>query len=73
MTFDANHFWTIDQRTYNFTLLKVGDGAAVNQALLSEGIITRPMAGYGLGEWLRISIGTEAENDRCLAALKKIL
>ena len=57
----------------NFTLLKVGDGAAVNQGLLREGIITRPMAGYGLGEWLRISIGTEAENDRCLAALKKLL
>lgn len=65
--------WEFVPSFANFTLLKVGDGAAVYQGLLREGIITRPMAGYGLGEWIRISIGAEAENDRCLTALKKLL
>jgi histidinol-phosphate aminotransferase len=37
------------------------------------GVITRPMGGYQLGEWLRISIGTPQENQRCLAALQQVL
>ena len=53
----------------NFILVKVGDGARVFGELQKLGIITRPMAGYGLPEWLRISIGTPAENHRCLDAL----
>ncbi len=57
----------------NFILLQVGDGARVFGELQKRGVITRPMAGYGLPEWIRISIGTPAENDRCLAALKKTL
>jgi histidinol-phosphate aminotransferase len=31
------------------------------------------MAGYGLPEWLRISIGTPEENTRCIAALREVL
>jgi histidinol-phosphate aminotransferase len=31
------------------------------------------MGGYQLPEWIRISIGTAAENQRCLAALDKVL
>ncbi|HAV63922.1 MAG TPA: histidinol-phosphate transaminase [Verrucomicrobiales bacterium] len=57
----------------NFILLKAGDGARVFQEMQKRGIITRPMAGYGLPEWLRLSIGTPAENQRCLAALKEVL
>jgi len=33
----------------------------------------RPMAGYQLPEFIRISVGTPAENSRCLAALEKVL
>lgn len=53
----------------NFVCARVGDAAAVNEALLRAGVIVRPVAGYGLPEWLRISVGRPAENDRLLAAL----
>lgn len=56
----------------NFVLAKVGDAAGVNQALLRAGVIVRPVASYGLPEWLRISVGLPAENERFLAALAQI-
>ncbi|MEO7031198.1 MAG: histidinol-phosphate transaminase [Herbaspirillum sp.] len=61
----------------NFVLLQVGDdagaGARVNLALLKQGIIVRPVAGYGLPQWLRISIGLHDENTAFLNALKHAL
>lgn len=57
----------------NFILVRVGNGAAVFEQVQRMGVITRPMGGYKLGEWLRISIGTEEENKKCIAALKKAL
>jgi histidinol-phosphate aminotransferase len=57
----------------NFILIRVGDGQKVFAGMQKLGVITRPMGGYGLGEWLRISIGTASENARCLAALKMVL
>ncbi len=57
----------------NFVLIRVGDGAKVFNELQKRGVITRPMAGYQLPEWLRISVGTPAENQRCLAALREIV
>jgi histidinol-phosphate aminotransferase len=57
----------------NFVTFKVGDGAAVNQKLLRQGVIVRPIGGYGLSEWLRVTIGSEAENARFLEALEKAL
>ncbi|MEO7761756.1 MAG: histidinol-phosphate transaminase [Casimicrobiaceae bacterium] len=53
----------------NFIAVKVGDAARVNLALLKKGIIVRPVANYGMPEFLRITIGTEAENARFLVAL----
>jgi len=53
----------------NFILSKVGDGQEIFEKLQHHGIITRAMGGYGLPEWIRISIGTPVENGRCLAAL----
>lgn len=53
----------------NFVAFRAGDAAAINQKLLREGVIVRPIAGYGMPEWLRVTIGTEAENARFLAAL----
>ncbi|HLW05695.1 MAG TPA: histidinol-phosphate transaminase [Azoarcus sp.] len=57
----------------NFIALRVGDAAKVNAALLAQGIIVRPIAGYGMPEWLRVSIGLEAENARFIAALERAL
>jgi histidinol-phosphate aminotransferase len=57
----------------NFILLRAGDARRVFEELQAAGIIVRPMASYGLPEWLRVSIGTPRENQRCLAALKKSL
>lgn len=53
----------------NFILVKVGDGAAVTAALQRGGVIVRPVGGYGLPEWIRITVGTPAQNERLLAAL----
>ena len=57
----------------NFILLRVGEGARVFSELQKLGIITRAMAGYQLPEWLRVSVGTAAENTRFLAGLKRVL
>ncbi len=57
----------------NFVSVKVGNAAAVYQALLRQGVIVRPVAGYGMPEYLRVSIGLESENARFLQALKNSL
>ena len=57
----------------NFILVKVGDGQKVAADLQKLGVITRPVNGYQLPEWLRITVGAAAENQRCLAALEKVL
>lgn len=49
------------------------EAASVYEALLGEGVIVRPVGGYGLPNHLRISIGLEHENLRCLEALTKVL
>jgi len=57
----------------NFILVRVGEGQKVFDAMQRLGVITRPMGGYQLPEWIRISIGTQKENGRCLDALKNAL
>jgi histidinol-phosphate aminotransferase len=57
----------------NFILVRVGDGRKVFEAMQRQGVIVRPMGGYQLPEWIRISIGTPQENGRCLDSLKKVL
>jgi histidinol-phosphate aminotransferase len=57
----------------NFILVKVGDGQKTFLDLQNLGVIVRPMAGYQLPEFVRISIGTSAENTRCIEALRKVL
>lgn len=46
---------------------------AIYEDLLKEGVIVRPIAGYGMPNHLRISIGLPEENDRFFAALLKVL
>ena len=57
----------------NFVLVKVGDATKVYGALLRQGVIVRPVANYGLPEWLRITVGLPDENARFLAALGNAL
>lgn len=57
----------------NFILVEVGDGDAVFDAMLKQGVIVRAMRGYKLPGWLRISVGTAAENQRCLEVLDAVL
>jgi histidinol-phosphate aminotransferase len=54
----------------NFVAFKAGDAAAINDTLLRQGVIVRPIAGYGMPEWLRVTVGTEPENRRFLQALE---
>jgi histidinol-phosphate aminotransferase len=57
----------------NFITFRVANAMAVFEALLRQGVIVRPIAGYGLPDWLRVSVGTAAQNRRFLAALDKAL
>lgn len=57
----------------NFILVRVGEGQRVFNELQKLGVIVRPMGGYQLPEWIRISIGTPSENERCLAGLRQVL
>jgi histidinol-phosphate aminotransferase len=54
----------------NFVLCDLGrSAAAVNEALLRQGVIVRPVANYGLPNHLRITTGTAVQNERVLAAM----
>jgi len=57
----------------NFVMVNVGDGCAVFKKLLRRKIIVRPLKGYGLPEWVRISLGTMEENRELIAALKHLM
>jgi histidinol-phosphate aminotransferase len=58
----------------NFVAVDVGRPAGpVDQALLREGVITRPVGNYGLPNHLRVTVGLPEENARFLAALEKVL
>jgi histidinol-phosphate aminotransferase len=57
----------------NFLTIRVGDGAAIYERLLRQGVIVRPLANYGLAGYLRVTVGTAEQMDRFLAALDRIL
>ncbi|MBU2874371.1 histidinol-phosphate transaminase [Marinobacter salexigens] len=58
----------------NFVAVEVGPHAmGVYQALLAQGVIVRPVAGYGMPNHLRVSIGLPAENEQFIDALAKAL
>jgi histidinol-phosphate aminotransferase len=57
----------------NFVSVRVSDGARVFRQLLERGVIVRPVAGYGLPEYLRVTIGLEPENNRLLETLAVVL
>jgi histidinol-phosphate aminotransferase len=48
-------------------------GLPVYEALLRQGVIVRPVTSYGMPDFLRVTVGARAENERFLAALKAVL
>jgi len=57
----------------NFLLVRGPvSGREVYERLLRRGVIVRPVAGYGLPDWVRITVGTRAQNDRLLDALREV-
>ncbi len=54
----------------NFVLARIGEGQS--ERLLSEGIIVRPLAGFGMPDHVRISIGLPEENERLVKTLRRL-
>jgi histidinol-phosphate aminotransferase len=58
----------------NFIAIRVGrDAQAVFAAMADAGVTIRPLTSFGLGDWIRITIGTHEQNALCLKALEKAL
>ncbi|WP_201583628.1 histidinol-phosphate transaminase [Psychrobacter immobilis] len=59
----------------NFIMVEMDDENAlsINQALLEQGVIVRPLVGYGLPTWLRITVGVAEDNMRLIDTLHSIL
>lgn len=57
----------------NFVTVRVGQADVVNRELLAQGVIVRPIAGYGMPEWLRVTVGLPEENERFIDALRHAL
>jgi histidinol-phosphate aminotransferase len=57
----------------NFISVRVGEAALVYQRLLAQGVIVRPIAGYGLPQHLRVTVGLPEQNRRFLEALERAL
>ncbi|MGE5476614.1 MAG: histidinol-phosphate transaminase [Bacteroidales bacterium] len=69
---------TLTDSVGNFVLVQFPkqagkDAAAADAFLRSRGIIVRAMGGYGLGDWLRISIGTGEENQLVVKAVAEFV
>ena len=57
----------------NFILIDMEkDPMPLYNALLKEGVIVRPVGGYGLKTHLRVTVGLREENERFISAMKKV-
>jgi len=58
----------------NFILFRAPfDAGKLYQRMLLKGVILRPMGGYQLPEWLRVTIGVPAENKRLIKTLEEVV
>jgi len=57
----------------NFVTFRVSGAAGVFKSLLKSGVIVRPLGGYAMPDWLRVTVGLESENTRFLASLKQTI
>ena len=55
----------------NFVCCRIGNATGMYRSLLKQGVIVRPVANYGMPEFLRVSVGLESENAKFLQALEK--
>jgi len=70
----AENAWEYIPTVGNFITINTQRPAApLYEALLREGVIVRPIGGYGLPQHLRITVGAEIQNKRCINALQKVL
>jgi len=54
-------------------MVNVGDGTDIYQTLIEQGVVVRPMVGYGLPAWIRVSVGLPEEINRFLDTLAQVL
>jgi histidinol-phosphate aminotransferase len=57
----------------NFVYVEVGDGRELFEQLLRQGVIVRPLTGFGAPEAIRISVGADEENLFFGTALGQVL
>ena len=57
----------------NFVSFKIANAAQVNQKLLQNGVIVRPVANYEMPDYLRVSVGLFSENAKFLEVLEQII
>ena len=57
----------------NFSLVQVGDGARVFEALQRKGVIVRPVKNYDLPGYIRVTVGTAEQNERFLRELAAVI
>jgi histidinol-phosphate aminotransferase len=57
----------------NFVYAEVGDGRALFEQLLQQGVIVRPLTGFGAPSAIRVSVGTPEENAIFADALGHVL
>jgi len=70
----ARHGFSVVPSVANFLLVQVGSGAArLAHRLLERGVIVREMSAWTLPGYVRITVGTPAENQRLLRALQRSL
>ncbi|MEY2820649.1 MAG: hypothetical protein RL105_221 [Verrucomicrobiota bacterium] len=55
----------------NFLAANIPNAEAAFTTLQKAGVIVRPLKGYGMGGWLRLTVGTPAQNERLLSELSK--
>ncbi len=54
----------------NFLMVDLqGPAEEIHERLLRLGVLVRPLAGYGLATWQRITVGTRAQNETLLRAI----
>jgi histidinol-phosphate aminotransferase len=60
----------------NFLMLAFPDAASaalIYQGLLRQGVIVRPLKSFGLPQCIRVSVGTQPENERCVDAMRRAM
>jgi histidinol-phosphate aminotransferase len=61
-----------EQSFTNFILIRVLNASQTAQGLLKKGVIVRDMTAWGISDYIRVSIGTAAENKRFIKTLKEV-